>query len=194
MVTPTDPNEVRMTGENSFIRLAERQGGEITTRASHWRVWLSPGGPGHVLFLESELTGGEPKIYSDNIAMVRWLQEEIEGTLSQTTGNLSLPVKEAAFSRSGDVRSFWTEYVDSRDDEISLTWFDFLEPFVIRTAPGSRDASAHGVYSTFIPGRQARLVLNGDVAAGFPQLQERDGRPSSTACLAISETWVRPYS
>ena len=53
---PTDPAEVRLTGENSFIRLP--QGNDQTTRPSHWRVLLSPVGPGHVLFLKSELVDG----------------------------------------------------------------------------------------------------------------------------------------
>ena len=75
---PTDPNKIRLTGENSFIRLTEQSGETQTTRASHWRVLWSPGGPGHVLFLQSELTDDQIRIYSDNIALARWLQEEIE--------------------------------------------------------------------------------------------------------------------
>ena len=51
MVSPTDPNQVLLTGENSFMRLSHEDGGPLTVRASHWRVLLSPGGPGHVLFL-----------------------------------------------------------------------------------------------------------------------------------------------
>ena len=47
MVSPIDPNEVIMTGENSFIRLHTDAEGPHTTRASHWRVDFSPGGQGH---------------------------------------------------------------------------------------------------------------------------------------------------
>src|SRR5262245_58688898 len=39
---PVDPNEVLMTGENSFIRLSLDGGQTLSTRASHWRVlWCS---------------------------------------------------------------------------------------------------------------------------------------------------------
>ncbi len=31
---PVDPNQVRLTGENPFIRLSLREGGDVTTRAS----------------------------------------------------------------------------------------------------------------------------------------------------------------
>ena len=34
--SPTDPNRVYLTGENSFIRLAGEEGGPQTTRISHW--------------------------------------------------------------------------------------------------------------------------------------------------------------
>src|SRR5215475_15557670 len=77
MDTYTDPNQVRLTGENQFMRLHTEAQGPMTTRASYWRILLSPSGPGHVLFLRSDVTDNERQIYADNIALVRWLQEEI---------------------------------------------------------------------------------------------------------------------
>ena len=97
---PTDPNSVRMTGENSFIRMSAEQGGPLTTRVSHWRVLLSPAGPGHVLYLKSDLVDDEVLVYSDNIALARWLQEEIESMLFPEFADQSIPVIEAEFSRS----------------------------------------------------------------------------------------------
>ena len=84
MSTYTDPNQVRLTGENQFMRLHTEAQGPMTTRASHWRILLSPSGPGHVLFLRSDVTDDERRIYTDNIAMTRWLQQEI-----LTTGEFS---------------------------------------------------------------------------------------------------------
>ncbi len=69
-----DANKVRLTGENSFLRLGGSLETEPTTSNSHWRIVHSPRGPGHVLFTKGELTGGEARIYSDNIDMARWLQ------------------------------------------------------------------------------------------------------------------------
>ena len=101
MVSPTDPNEVRFTGENSFIRLFEKKDAPMTTRASHWRSLFSPGGQGHALFLKSDLTDDQVLVYSDNIALVRYLQEEIESLLFPEFGDQSLPVIDAIFTRSG---------------------------------------------------------------------------------------------
>ena len=68
----TDPNQVRLTGENSFIRLLEAADGPHLTRVSHWRILYSPAGAGHALFIESDVTDRAVRIYSDNEAMTRW--------------------------------------------------------------------------------------------------------------------------
>ena len=192
MVGPTDPNQVRLTGENSFIRLHVEEGGPQTTRASHWRVLLSPGGPGHALFLKGDVTNEEVRVYADNIAMARWLQEEIETLLFPEFADMSIPVTDAVFTKSGDGTSFWTEAVESEEESITLTWYDFGEPFVLRIEAGSVPGRPHGVYSCFVPARRAQLTLNGLVAEGRPFPEQRGDKTSSTASLALSETWVRP--
>lgn len=189
---PTDPNQVRLTGENSFIRLLRQQGGPQTTRVSHWRVLLSPGGPGHALFIKSDVTDDEVRVYADNIALARWLQEEIESLLFPEFADQGVSVIEAAFSKSGDGRSFWTETVESDEDTISLTWYDFIEPFMLVVPAGSAPGRPHGVYSCFVPARKAQITVNGDVAEGQVIQEMRGDKKSSTACLAWSETWVRP--
>ena len=194
MTSTTDPNQVRLTGENSFIRLSTEQDGQPTTNASHWRVLLSPTGTGHALFLKSDLTGGELRVYSDNIALARWLQKEIEGSMRPDYNDPSIPVIEAEFSSTGDARSFWTERIESDEDAVSLTWYDFGEPFVMAIAPGSTPGQPHGIYSCLVPAHGARVSVDGEFAPGRPFPNQRNGRESSTACLAFSETWVRPYS
>jgi hypothetical protein len=188
----TDPNQVRLTGENSFIRLFETDGGPQLTRVSHWRILYSPGGPGHVLFLQSDVTDNAVKIYGDNEAMIRWLQGEIETLLYAPFADVSVPIIPAQFSRSGDTRTAWTEHVKADGADISLTWSDYTEPFMLTLAAGAVPNRPHGVYSLFVPARQAKVSLNGRVAAGRPFPQMRGDKEGSSACLALSETWVRP--
>ena len=57
---------------------------------------------------------------------------------------------------------------------------------------GSNPNRPHGVYSCFIPAQQAQVTFNGLVAEGKVFLEPRGDRQSSGACLAWSETWVRP--
>jgi hypothetical protein len=187
---PTGTSEVRVTGENSFIRLVQEEDGPQTTRVSHWRVLYSPSGGGHVLFIKSDLIDNEIRVYSDNIALARWLQGEIEIMLFPEFAGQSIQVVEAEFSKAGDGRSFWTEKVESDDDVISLSWYDFIEPFML-VNPAGTGGRSHGVYSCFIPALNAQITINGDVAEGKVLREMRGNNPTSTACLAWSETWVR---
>jgi hypothetical protein len=142
------------------------------------------------LFLRSDVTNEEPRIYTDNIALARWLQQEI-----LTTGEFAdqtLPVIDAVFTKSGDSRFFWVETVMTLAERLTLTWYDFGEPFVITVPVGSVPERPLGWSSVFVPARRAQLTLNGSVAVGGPFPEMRDKRQSSTAGLALSETWLRP--
>ncbi|MGE5619473.1 MAG: hypothetical protein ACM3US_09475 [Sphingomonadaceae bacterium] len=186
-----DPQEIRIVGENSFIRLAEREGGGFSTRASHWRVLFSPEGPGHVLFLQSELTENRVVVYADNIALARRLQEEIEVQLHAPFADTSLPVVDATFQREGSIHSFVAERVVSEDGDVVLTWYDFMEPFLFNHPAGVQGRTL-SVYSVFFPARRAQLTLGGRVAAGRPVPMERGGREATSCCLAWAESWLKP--
>ena len=82
--------------------------------------------------------------------------------------------------------------MDSDDDAITITWYDFLQPFVLRVEAGSIAGRPHGVYSCFIPARKAQVTVNGLVVPGNPSPEMRGDKQSTSACLAWSETWVRP--
>ena len=126
-----DPNKTILTGENPFIRLSPKDGEPNSTEASYWRIIFSPAGPGHVLYLKSELTEGRWRIYSDNIAMARWLQSTVQGMLNAELSDTTIPCADAQFSKTGDPRYFWTEHIRSHGEEFSLTWFDIGEPLLI---------------------------------------------------------------
>ncbi len=189
-----DSNKVRLTGENSFLRLSESADAISTADNSHWRIVHSPKGPGHVLFTRSNLTGGQPRIYSDNIDMARWLQEGIQASMGdQYAGDM--PVIEADFWKSGDTLSFWTEYIESRDDYIALTWYDLGEPVMMANSPGEQEKQPHGVYSLLIPAARAQMTMNGEAAVGKAHPRPLDDSTIiSTCCIALSETWTIPQN
>ena len=189
-MSATDPNRVILTGENPFIRLSEKDGDPYTANASFWRIIFCPNGPGHVLYLKSELTQDRWSIYSDNIAMGRWLQSTVQGMLNAETANVSIPVLEAQFVKSGDPRYFWTERVVTRDEEITLTWHEIGDLLLIHTQPNAEPGRPFGVCTVLVPALGARLSRNGIQAAGRPWPTQRDGRPFSTCALAFSESWT----
>jgi hypothetical protein len=193
MSSPVDPNDVLMTGENSFIRYSPDGGKTQPDRASHWRVLWCPAGAGHALFMKSTLTGGVVKIWSDNPPVARWLQKEIEQLLFPAFADAATRIEPASFARSGGIDSRATELITAKDAEIVLSWEDFLPPFVLAMPPGSGGRPI-GVFSTFFPAKGGRITLNGKAAAGTPYAEKRGDRDSSSACLAWSETWVKPKS
>jgi hypothetical protein len=188
-----DPNRVILTGENPFIRLSETDGGTFSTNASFWRIITSGGGPGHVLYIRSELTEDRWRIYSDNIAMTRWLQGTVQGMLNPDLKDSTIPVTEAAFSKSGDPRDYWTETAVAVGETLSLTWYDIGDPLLIHTEPNvGPDARPYGVCTVLIPALGARVTRNGVVAKGTPFPRTREGRPFSTCALAFCESWTEP--
>lgn len=191
MTSPVDPNDPLMTGENSFIRLSPDGGKTQSDRLSHWRVLWCPAGTGHVLFMQSTLTNDQVRVYSDNTAVARWLQRTIETLLFPAFADERVPVVAAEFTRAGDPRSTAMETVVAADDRLRLTWSNCLPPFVLTLPPGFNNRPI-GVFSTFFPARAAQVELNGRVATGQPWPEMRGDRQASSACLAWSETWVKP--
>src|SRR6266571_3431275 len=140
-----DPNKAILTGENPFIRLSRKDGEPNSTEASYWRIIFSPAGPGHVLYLKSELTEARWRIYSDNIAMARWLQSTVLGAINAELLDPTIAVTEARFGKSGDARDFWTERLDTRDEQIVLTWYQLGEPFLVHTQPNAIPGRPYGM-------------------------------------------------
>src|SRR5205807_1158442 len=139
MTPPVDPNEVLMTGENSFIRLSTDGGKTLTDRFSHWRVLWCPDGAGHVLFAHSSLIDGQVRIYSDNQAVARWLQKTIETLLYPQFADASIPVTAAQFSRAGAPPKPATETVVAGNDRIAMPRADTITPRPLTAAPGCMD-------------------------------------------------------
>ena len=185
-----DPNRVVLSGENSVIRLNKSDNDAFTTNATFWRLLTSPRGPGHVLYLKSELTQARWRIYSDNIAMTRWLQSTVLGAINAELRDLAIPVAQAQFEREGDARDFWTERLASRGEDIAMTWYELGEPFLVHTQPNSTPGRPYGMCTVLIPALGARLTHNGTEAEGRPWPRDREGRASSTCVLGLCESWT----
>jgi hypothetical protein len=175
VMSTADPNKAILTGENPFIRISPKDGDPNSTNASYWRIIFSPAGPGHVLYLKSELTEDRWRIYSDNIAMARWLQSTVQGMLNAELADTTIPCADAQFSKTGDPRYFWTEYVKSYGEDISLTWFDIGEPLLIHTQPNQVPDRRYGLCTVLIPALGTRLVRNGIEHRAHPRAGHATG-------------------
>ena len=187
---PIAPGRLILNGENPFIRLSAKPGAPFTTDASIWTVTYSPRGAGHALFIRSELTDDQWRIYSDQPVMVRWLQATVQGMLNPDTADPNLVVHPARFSQQGDVQSTWTQTVCSDAEEIVLTWSGLIAPLLmVHEQPAEAPQRHYGACVVMIPARAAQLTLNGRKASGQVWPCRYDGQPFSTASLAFSESW-----
>lgn len=185
-----NPHELILIGENSFLRLSGDGGQTASSRCSHWRVLWTPAGPGHALFVDSPVVGGV-RIYADSVPLVRFLQKEIECLLYQPFGDIGLPVSAARFERDGTPPGVSSEVVRTENEELRLSWSEFLEPFNFAADPGY-DGRPIGVQTTFVPAAAATFSVGGQRAAGAPWKMDRGGKACTSACLAWCETWFRP--
>jgi len=193
----TDPGEVVLSGANPYMILFEKEDGPPATLVSLWHVEFSAAGDGSALYVKGDVTGGVPRIYTDNIALARFIQTELYANNAAPFGlfaDLAIDAVDAEFERSGDARSFVTERVASATDDVSLSWYDFLPAFKGASAPNPDGGAKHGHYALYFPSRGVRLAVNGVVAKGALRPRLRDGRESMSGGLALAETWIRPVT
>ena len=185
------PYAVQFTGENSFVRLRTEEGGPDTTSCAHWRGLISPAGPGHVLFVQSDATDDEIRVYSDNEGFARFIQVIEETLHPDSFADKSLPIISAEFSRSGEISSSYREIVTSTEGELVMEWSDIGEPYMLAVAPGNDLTGEWGVYSCLAPAGTSSLTVAGRAAAGQTYPDMMAGHESGLSCIAWSETWVR---
>lgn len=191
--TSVDDSVVLFTGVNREMRLSEADDDSNSSLVMLWRLEFSPAGPGHVLYLKSELTQGRWNIYSDNFEMARWLQGTVQGMLNAELKDKSIPIVEAAFTASGDARDAVSEHVEAPGVKITMTWGELGEPFLLHSRPNSQpNPRPYGVCCIIFPSLNARLTVNGAQAKGKAWPRDRMGRPYSTCLVGFSESWTAP--
>ncbi len=186
-----DPNQILMTGENPFVRLAPQDNDDYTTSVSFWRMTFCPAGPGHALFAKSELTDNKWRIYSDNPAMTRWLQQTIQGMLTPALKDESTPIIAATFQKTGDPLKSYQETTTAGSDKIVCSWSNMRDPMMLHTQPGTPAGRPYGLCTVFVPALDASFSINGKKATGKAWPRLREGRPFSTSALAFSESWTQ---
>mgnify|MGYP001611107670 CR=1 FL=1 len=188
--TNVEPHHILMTGEHHFEPISPVGSKDYTTTVTYWLVPLGPAGPGHVLFARSELTDDRWRIYSDNPAMTRWLQQTIQGMLTPELKDESIAIVDATFEKSGDPLKSYAETIRAGGDELVCSWSNMRDPMMLHTQPGTPAGRPYGLCTVFVPALEASFAINGVKAKGKAWPREREGRPFSTSSLAFSESWT----
>lgn len=72
-----------------------------------------------------------------------------------------------------------------------LTWDQLGEAFMVEMPKDKSATGQHEMFSLFVNASSVQVSINGRGVAGKPFPRDMAGKPSSTAFLAFSETWVR---
>jgi len=184
--------------------LKESADGPFTTLVSFFRVVMSPHGRGHALILleapgvNTSLPEALNICVTDNEPLARWLVQDFAAYSGAFRGVLALRtipyVPLSGVETSGDQRASYMEWVQGDGVEATLSWEQLGEPFMVELGPEQSATGRHEMFSLFIEAGRVTATVNGRRLRGQPVPRDFQGRRSSTAFLAFSETWVRADS
>ncbi len=198
---PINPGMVEWSGENPGMYLKESADGPFVTLITFFRVVLSPHGRGHAVFLFQDPQGdgrtpGKSNVcLTDNERLARYLKDDFVAHFGVFRGIQALSncrfEKGSNFAASGDARTTYTERFRGEGGEVSLTWEPLGDAFMVELPKDKSATGQHEMFSLFVNASAVRVSIDGRGVAGRPFPRDFAGKASSTAFLALSETWVR---
>ncbi len=198
---PFPAGSIDWSGENPGMFLKETADGPFVSLVSFFRVVLSPHGRGcGLVMLEApEAAASRPDALNvcvtDNEDLGRYLVENFVscfGPFRDVPGLAGIEYRRLHGTETlGDGRSRYEEWVSGEGLEAALAWEDLGTPFMV-DMPADRSATGqHRMLSLFVESARAVAQVNGRTLRGQSQPRDFAGRPSTTAFLAFSETWLR---
>ena len=200
---PIHPGAVDWTGENPGIYLRDTEDGPWTGLMCLFHILVSPHGRGEGLVLldKPNVEQGLPDVdnfcITDNEPLARYL---VDGYFAKFASFKVSPALQhmsyvplTGWSRGGDTTpgSDYIETFSSADHEVVCTWKDLGESFAVELPPPNTATGVHEMFSLFIEAPDASVTVNGRPLQGKVFPRDFNGRHSSCAFLAFSESWVQ---
>ncbi len=193
-----NPGRVLIAGENHILRLQTHPGGSEAALVNHFRLRLSPHGPGHAVFVLADPNAADPRnaCYTDNPALAAWLLDWYLGgspLYRDLKGLVDLPIVTAGgFTFVDELPRRWTETVRAGDVTVRAVWNNLATPFHVErlAPPGEQDAM--DVFSVLMSASDAHLSIGGERVPGEVFPRQVGSQPITSAFLAFAESWVAP--
>ena len=191
-----NPGRVLIAGENHILRLQTHPGGPDAALVNHFRLRLSPHGPGHAVFVLADPNAADPRnaCYTDNPALADWLLAWYLGgsPLYQNLRGLSdLPIVTAGgFTCVDELPRRWTETVRTGNVTIRAVWNDLTTPFHVERLGQSGEEDAMDVFSVLLSASSASLSIGDEQIPGAVFPRQVGDQPITSAFLAFAESWV----
>lgn len=191
-----NPGRVLIAGENHVLRLRSDPKGPDAALVNHFRLRLSPHGPGHAVFMLADSNAADPRnaCYTDNPALAAWLLDWylLGSPLYQDLKGLSdLPiVAGGGFTCVDELPSRWTETVKAGDVTVQAVWNDLASPYHVERFGQPGQKNAMDVFSVLQSASYASLFVNGQQIPGVVFPRQVGDQPITSAFLAFAESWV----
>ena len=190
---------VVFSGENPGLSLMRPGTDERVAAASYWRCVYSEHGEGNALLIWVDPDGsglGEiapHAILTDNPGVAKLVTERFTrhfGGFSDL-GFENIEPSLARFAQDSDSRWYHRVVCNDANQVIELTWWD-VEDYQPVNNPGYDLGGTSWHLTTLIcTCSSASIQIANQPVPGEPRfVRDENGRPSSTAFLAFSETWV----
>ena len=196
---PLFSNNVSWTGDNSGLYLKETESGPYTSLASYFRVAWSPFGAGLSLILierDASPARRPVKLYLyDNEAMAKWILEEYASHFQQFRDLAEMSdltfMKLESHKTEGTLETAIVESFKAPGYDISLRWAKLGKSYFVKLGQKDSATGKDEMFTAFVESWEAGGSVNGVPLSGRVFPRTHVGRPSSTAFLAFSETWLR---
>lgn len=190
---------VVFSGENPGLTLMRPGTDERVAAASYWRCVYSEHGEGNALLIWADPDGsglGElapHAIYTDNPGVAKLVTERFTrhfGGFSDL-GFENMETTFARFTQDSDSRWYHRVVCNDNSQIIELTWWDVQDYQPVNNAGYELGGTSWQLMTLICPCASAKIEVSNQAAQGEPRVTHDDnGRPSSSAFLAFSETWV----
>lgn len=181
------PEKVYLSGENPWVFLLDRPGGETETSVSFWRIHWSPVGAGHVCYVTSGRPGAPGSLrlgLYDNPRLFEYLTNDVIGSYNRAYRERPFtPVAGATFASGGDGATERRESCRAPGLAVELAWRALRPAGLVDILPGSRPTNPFGITYLRIPAGEASVTIDGRPARGVSVPEE--------SFLAFGETWIQ---
>lgn len=197
---------IAFCGENPVIELYDSAEATITAAASYWRCTYSPYGEGQALLLyldadnAASLQQPTTAIYADNTPLAHYVTDTFNQHFDgwNSFGFKNTSIRQARFFTEAAMSQFYRVACHTDTSVIEVLW-SAIRSSDFRTFPdlngGGFGAAAdehYHVSNAIFLCEQGAISVNKQQAAGKAQTRILpDGRFSSSAFVALSETWVK---
>ncbi len=191
-----NPGRVLIAGENHVLRLRSDPRGPDAALVNHFRLRLSPHGPGHAVFVLADSNAADPRnaCYTDNPALATWLLDwYLRGSplYRELKGLIDLPIITAGgFTCIDELPSCWTETFKAGDVTVRAVWKDLATPFHVERLAQGGEPDAMDVFSVLMSASDASLSINGQQIPGVVFSRQVGSQPITSAFLAFAESWI----